>query len=252
MIGEVIFNTTPTTGTTTYNISLSKDITQYDYIEVYYNVNDDTIQRWCQTFPNPAVGNRINITCFGNGTSRLYTKNTLFEIATTTSLTLVNSAQQRVGNNEATTCSVVTNGFHCRPYKIIGYKSNSAPIVIPDFEYHSGNKFTSSNYMSSTGYITNGQKELTFTITLPKLMTNITSVTVNKLECLLRGVGGYVNGSSNIDYVGQSGYTITTYIAAPNTLTITILKSTAYSSSTNNTPVNVAFTVGGLELTFNA
>ena len=59
------------------------------------------------------------------------------------------------------------------------------------------------------------------------------------------------NGSSNINYVGQSGYTITTYIAAPNILTITVLKSTAYSSATNNTPVNVAFTIGGLELTFN-
>ena len=117
-----LFSTTPTSGVAAYTISLNDDITKYDEIKIYYNVNDDTIQRWSAVFPNPAVGNRFNITCFGNGTTRLYTKNTCFEIATTTSLSLVNSAQQRVGNNEATTVAVVTNQFHCRPYKIIGIK----------------------------------------------------------------------------------------------------------------------------------
>jgi hypothetical protein len=118
----VLFNTTPTSGTSTYTITLNDDITKYDEIKIYYNVNDDTIQRWCAIFPDPAVGNKFNITCFGNGTTRLYTKNTVFEVSTTTSLTLINSAQQRIGNNEATVCSVVTNQFHCRPYKIIGIK----------------------------------------------------------------------------------------------------------------------------------
>lgn len=253
MIGEEIFSITPTSGTATYSINLSKDITQYDYIEIYFNDNDDTIRRFCSRFQEPTVGNKITITTFLNtSTPRVYTKNTVFEIATTTSLTLVTSSQQRVGNNEATTVSVVTNQCHCRPYKIIGYKQNSAPIVIPNFEYANGDTFVNSNYMSSTGYISSGQKELTFTIIVPKLLTNITSVTVNKLECLLRGVGGYVNGSSNIDYVGQSGYTINTYIAAPNAVTISVIKSTTYSSSTNNTPVNVAFVVNGLQLTFNS
>ena len=135
--------------------------------------------------------------------------------------------------------------------KVIGYKQNSAPIVIPDFEYHNGDTYVNSGYFTSTGYITNGQREITFTITLPKLLTNITSVTVNKLQGLLRGVGGYINGSSDIDYVRASGYTINTYIGAPNAVTIMILKSSAHSGSTNNTPVNFAFAVNGLQLTFN-
>ena len=135
--------------------------------------------------------------------------------------------------------------------KVIGYKQNSAPIVIPDFEYHDGDTYVNSGYFTSTGYITNSQKEVTFTIILPKLLTNITSVTVNKLQGLLRGVGGYVNSSSDIDYATASGYTINTYIGAPNAVTIMILKSSAHSNSTNNTPINFSFAVNGLQLTFN-
>ena len=117
-----LFSRTPDSGTTSYNITLSDAITNYDEIKIYFNVNDDTIQRNCQVFPNPAVDNKINLTAFGNGTTRVYTKNTCFNIATTTSLVLVNSAQQRVGNNENSQVTVISDGFYCRPYKIIGIK----------------------------------------------------------------------------------------------------------------------------------
>ena len=120
-----------------------------------------------------------------------------------------------------------------------------------DLDYHNGDTYVNSGYFTSSGYITNSQKEITFSIILPKLLTNITSVTVNKLQGLLRGVGGYVNGSSDIDYARASGYTIKTYIGAPNAVTIMIVKSSAHSGSTNNTPINFAFAVNGLQLTFN-
>ena len=123
--------------------------------------------------------------------------------------------------------------------------------TVPDFEYHDGDTYVNSGYFTSTGYITNGKKEITFTIILPKLLTNITSVTVNKLQGLIRGVGGYVNGTSDVDYASASGYTINTYIGAPNAVTIMILKSSEHSNSTNNTPINFSFAVNGLQLTFN-
>lgn len=132
MIGEVIYNVTPTTGTTAYSINLSKDITQYDYIEVYFNDNDDTIRRFCSKFQEPAVGNKITlVTYLNNSTPRLYTKSTVYTIATTTSLALDSTVQQRISNNASTVVAYDTNAMHCRPYKIIGYKQNSAPIVIP-------------------------------------------------------------------------------------------------------------------------
>lgn len=253
MIGEVIFDRTPTKGQDVYSITVSKNITDYEYIEIYYNTINNTNEKLVKKIVSPSINDIFNLQHFINntGTTRLYTINDAFTITNATTITFNSSIQQRVGNSETTNVGSSTTSMRNRPYKIIGYKQNSAPIVIPNFEYANGDTFVNSNYMSSTGYISSGQKELTFTIVLPKLMTNITSVTVNKLECLLRGVGGYVNGSANLNYVGQSGYTINTYIGAPNMVTISVIKSTAFSSSTNNTPVNVAFVVGGLQLTFN-
>lgn len=117
-----LFSVTPTSGTTAYSITLSDDITKYDEIKIYYNQNDDVIYKNCMTFPKLAVGDKLNITAFGNGTSRLYTKNDCFQVATTTSLALVNSIQQRVGNNESTQISASTTEYRVRPYKIIGIK----------------------------------------------------------------------------------------------------------------------------------
>lgn len=254
MIGEVIFSTTPTSGATTYPINLTKNITQYDYVEIYYNANDDIVQRWSAVFPNPKVGDKINITCALNGSIRLYTKNTCFEVATTTSLTLVNSAQQRVGNNEATTYANITNGFHCRPYKIIGYKQNSAPIVTYDNLYRNNDSFAFNSIANLQGYLTSAGKTIQFTVTTPKLLTNVTSITVDNLYAVVRGVGGYVNGSSYIDYANTTGYTVTAYKATDNMITITIDATNAYSSGTNNTPVALAFNPNnntGLKLTFN-
>lgn len=146
MIGEIIYEVTPTTGTTTYNINLSKDITQYSYIEVYFNDNDDTIRRFCSKFPQPVVGNKITLTSYlNNSTPRLYTKDTVYTIASTTSLTLDSSVQQRISNNAATTVAYTTTEMHCRPYKIIGYKQNSAPIVIPTVPVRSDNLISVSS-----------------------------------------------------------------------------------------------------------
>lgn len=256
MIGEVIFSTTPTNGTATYNINLSKDITQYDYIEVYYNDNDDTIRRFCSKFQEPSIGNKITLTSYlNNSTPRLYTKDTVYSIATTTSLTLDSSVQQRISNNAATTVSYATTEMHCRPYKIIGYKQNSAPIVIPDIYYKNGDTYENRNYYQLYGYATNGGKDLQFTVTFNKSLANITSVTVNKITIISRGVSGYVGANSYTDYAADTtNYTVSALISSDNAITITIRGNTAWSNVNNNTPIcavvqNVA---GALKLTFNS
>ena len=103
-----------------------------------------------------------------------------------------------------------------------------------------------------SGYITSASKEITFTVILPKSLKNIRSVTVNKFNCVFRGVGGYVNGTSGIDYAAASDVTISTYITSENAITIRLVKTTAYSSATNNTTINAAFSGNNFTLTFNA
>ena len=119
----ILFSVTPTTGSSVYNINLSDDITKYDEIKVYFNDNDDTVRRFCSIFPEPTVGNKITlISSLSNSTPRVYTKSSVYLIASTTSLTINNTSQQRIGNNEATTVAYTTNTMLVRPYKIIGIK----------------------------------------------------------------------------------------------------------------------------------
>ena len=124
----------------------------------------------------------------------------------------------------------------------------------PSLEYVDGDKFQYSNYASANGYLTSAGKSIQFTVTTPKLLTNITSITVDNLYAVLRGVGGYVNGSSYIDYANTTGYTVTAYKTTDNMITIVIDATNAYSSGTNNTPISLAFNPNSnnaLKLTFN-
>lgn len=248
MIGETIFS--DTSGSTALTLTMAHSFADYSYVDIQW-VNNDGITNSTRIYdPN---GKTVNLLS-ANAISTLYIDKVGIYSLSGTAMTQVCKGQGAMvnGNNSIVDYKDNTQiSDYIKITKVIGYKQNSAPIVIPDLEYHDGNVYTNSNYISSTGYISSGQKELTFTIIVPKLLTNITSVTVNKLSCLLRGIAGYVNGSSNIDYASTSGYTINTYIGAPNAVTISIIKSSAYSSSTNNTVVNAAFVVNGLELTFN-
>ena len=71
---------------------------------------------------------------------------------------------------------------------------------------------------------------------------------------VVRGVGGYVNGSSYIDYAAaNSGYTLSYNISSDNYITITVRASSAYSGGTNNTPITAVIrnNIGSLSLTLN-
>lgn len=108
------------------------------------------------------------------------------------------------------------------------YSDLSGTPTIPDIYYHDGDKFKNLNYLQIYGYITNGGKDVQITFTLPKLLTNIASVTVNKISMVVRGVGGYIGGTSYIDYAADTtNYTISTLITAENAVTITVRSNTA-------------------------
>ena len=251
MIGEVIYDV-PAGEAQATSLTMSHSFADYEYVDIQYRIFDSQYFVQSARIYNPN-GKMISLDWKFNtdwSTSNVYGKCSRYTLNGNT-MTVNSDTGYEYLNNQMGGVTHNTYQYQILITKVIGYKQNSAPIIIPDTEYHSGNTYVNSNYISSTGYISSSQKELTFTIIVPKLLTNITSVTVNKCQCLLRGVGGYVNGTSNIDYANTSGYTINTYIAAPNAVTISIIKSSAYSSSTNNTPVNAAFVVEGLQLTFN-
>lgn len=106
--------------------------------------------------------------------------------------------------------------------------------------YANGDKLQTIGYYVANGYLTAGGKEISFIINTPKLLTNVTSITVNHLSCVFRGVSGYVNGTSAIDYATASGYTVTANKTTDNAIMIMIIADTAYTSGTNNTPIAIA------------
>lgn len=118
-----LFSVTPTSGTSLIStITLSDSITNYDEIKIYYNGQDSTAQKFTYEASNPSVGDQYNIHTVGHGTSRMYYRNTLFEVTDATTLTMNSSTQARVGNAENTQFLYSTTETRCRPYKIIGIK----------------------------------------------------------------------------------------------------------------------------------
>ena len=121
-----------------------------------------------------------------------------------------------------------------------------------DIYYQNNDKFVNTGFYNANGYLTGSGKEIGFTIILPKNLKNIKTITVNKLSCVIRGISGYLNGSSNIDYKTQTGITVNAYKSADNAVFIQIKMSNTTWGGTNNTPVSVAFPNGGLDITLNS
>ena len=114
--------------------------------------------------------------------------------------------------------------------------------------YYDGDSFVSSTHLVTQGLVTSSTTALVFSIYLPKMLKNIKEVICNSLSLELRGISGYLNNESGYqEYVGRSGYTITTHIVTDNMVTIFITKSTAWTNTTNNTPIVAK---GVIDLTF--
>ena len=121
--------------------------------------------------------------------------------------------------------------------------------LINSLTYKSGDTYTLTqistalNRYVATGFLTGGNKEIWFTITLPKdmgnLTPNITSLKINTRSATgTYPIGGtYVNGGTQV--IGSSTYTVTYEKVDTKNLTIKILSSSSLGS-TNNTPMSVA------------
>lgn len=132
---------------------------------------------------------------------------------------------------------------------------NGQVDVIPmsDVYYKKGDvlEITGSE-LNLIGCVTGSTKGLRFSLCTPKLLNNISSVTVEVLKANTRlSSGGYLDNKAftagGYDYV--SLYTCTASVSSDNYVMLVAEKSSAFSGTTNNTPVCV--TVHSIKLIFN-
>ena len=103
-----------------------------------------------------------------------------------------------------------------------------------------GKESVAVDTLRGCGYITSSGKKVNVTFPVDKIIPDGTYV-VTSFNVIIRGINGYANSqSSNTEYVGESGYTVTA-IRANNgrSFNVTIEKSTAFTNITNNTPIFV-------------
>ena len=125
-------------------------------------------------------------------------------------------------------------------FTTFGYQSGDTTEV--------GNPLGTSNtdYYVTSGLMTSSRAEIVFSVTFPKSLENITTVSLDSSKVYIRHItGGYlVNG---LDIVSQAD-TISIGIVSDNTITISAVKGDGWSSSVaNNTPVVIE---GGFEFSF--
>lgn len=119
---------------------------------------------------------------------------------------------------------------------------------VSDLFYSSGNTYNVDNIVMP-GHITSSSTTIQVTINVPKRLDNITSISCTSLSVESRGIKGYLNSASGfIEYVGNSNYRFHCTKLSENTVGIAIIKSSAFTNCTNNTPVTLW---GKVSLTFN-
>ena len=114
--------------------------------------------------------------------------------------------------------------------------------LLEDF-YYTKNDQDTFNGIVATGHVTGSTASLAFTITTPKNMKKISSVSIISGSLTIRTTGGtYMENSGSSPYfpMVSNSYTYTVSKINNNTLTIGIVKKNGtFSSVTNNTPVAV-------------
>lgn len=149
-------------------------------------------------------------------------------------------------NDKAPIASPALTGTPTAPTAPVGTNTTQIATTayvqnsLDNLYYSAGDTYASLASFQTVGMTTNGNKNLYLTVTVPKLLTNINSVTVTRLIGAIRGVNGYIGGSSdgNFDWLTQSYISrVTASKVTDNQIRIIIVTDTALSNATNNTPV---------------
>lgn len=149
-------------------------------------------------------------------------------------------------NDKAPIASPALTGTPTAPTAPVGTNTTQIATTayvqnsLDNLYYSAGDTYASLTGFQTVGMTTNGNKNLYLTVTVPKLLTNINNVSVTRLIGAIRGVNGYIGGSSdgNFDWLTQSYISrVTASKVADNQIRIIIVTDSALSNATNNTPV---------------
>ena len=152
--------------------------------------------------------------------------------------------------NEGDTPSNIVIYMNEEDTRLYRYSNNAMNqySIYDDIYYKDGDTFTFDTLVVN-GLITGGATNVQMSIPLPKRLTNISDATITNFTCRLRGIQGYLNSqSSAVNYATTSGYTITPTLR-DNVITVSLVKSSAFTNATNNTPVAIYF--DNIAITFN-
>lgn len=135
------------------------------------------------------------------------------------------------------------------PTKTSDLTNDSGYIPKDDLFFKPGDVYTVTynHARALTGYISSSTTGMYFEIPLPKFLTDVTSANITAMTGGVRGIGGYVNGLSNGSNL-KSGFTVTASVDNPNTLYVSVVKGSALTNATNNTPISVA--LNSISITF--
>lgn len=236
--GQVLYdNSTGTNGT----VTLSDSAVNYDYIDIFYRDNDNT---YSSVRVNNPDGKLVDISTIERWGTTLYIKQKRIAISGNT-ITNGNTTEAQFTAAPKNTINTTANNIYIT--KVIGYHDTLKQVdTIPmsDMYYKPGDVYTITDrtYITVGGSLTASKGQVRFGVFLPKLLTNINSVTVSLAKLTIRNT----SGSYIIDYKD-----VTSALSAAKSGDNTVYLSYGASgmSGTNNTPVSVE--INALKLTFN-
>ncbi len=130
-----------------------------------------------------------------------------------------------------------STGFNCFPTEEQNVEVNGVPLV-----YNADNTYTLEKIHCS-GRVSSSTKNIEFSIPIPRYIAgDVTSITLEDLKLNIRTEGlyslssAYVNGG--YDVLGDNTITTTATIPNPNTINISMTKTSVYNGS-NNMPLAV-------------
>lgn len=245
--GQVLYDNTTGTNET---VTLSDSAANYDYIDIFYRDNDNTYSSVRVNNPN---GKYADISTIERWGTTLYIKQKRITISGNT---ITNENATEAYFTTAPKIGITTTANNIYITKVIGYHDTPKlvdTIPMSNVYYKPGDTLEYTNVeVILCGQVSNATKNLYFCLFTPKMLNNISTVTINILKANTRiSGGGYLDGKSftsgGYDY--KSLYNCSATKMTDNCIWFNVGKSSAFSNTTNNIPASV--TIHNLKLTFN-
>ena len=100
-------------------------------------------------------------------------------------------------------------------------------------------------FWHASGFLSSGDRDANLFIDLPKRFNPNKAPTINAITIngVLRGVGGYMYGSSSVNFLTEPDITVTVDKAGTSQIRIKIRNDNQYTSGSNNAPISFYGTI---------